>query len=89
MLTAVPPALWNDEGNGNDVVFGLAIFMPTILGYHSPWNDKNSGSVEDGQLLVPARKNCAALQSRRGVMMLFLPVQRDCRKDNQQPTGRE
>jgi hypothetical protein len=63
--------------------------MLSTLGYHSPRKDKNSGSVEDGQLLVPARTNCAALQSRRGVMMLFLLVQRDCRKDNQQPTGRE
>jgi hypothetical protein len=25
VLAAVPPALWNDEGNGNDVMFGLAI----------------------------------------------------------------
>ena len=74
MLTAVPPALWNDEGNGNDVIFGLAIFMPSTLGYHSPPQDKTSGSVEDGQLLYTCmyKYNCAALESRRGVMMLSL-----------------
>ena len=54
VLTAVPPALWNHEGNGNDLIYGLAIFMPSTLGYHSPRRDNNGGSVEDGQLLVLA-----------------------------------
>jgi len=36
VLIAVPPALWNDEGNEDDVILGLAIFMPSTLGYHSP-----------------------------------------------------
>lgn len=27
VLTAASPALWNDEGNGNDAIYGLSICM--------------------------------------------------------------
>ena len=86
MLTAVPPALWNDEGNGDNVIFGLAIFMPSTLGYHSPSRDRNSGSVEDGQLLlhlhVQVQLCCTEVKAWGNDAVST--KQRNCRKDDQQ-----
>ena len=91
VLTAVPPALWNDEGNGNNVIFGLAIFMPSTLGYHSPSRDRNSGSVEDGQLLlhlhVQVQLCCTEVKAWGNDAVST--IQRNCRKDDQQPSARE
>lgn len=60
MLTAAAPALWNDEGNGNDAIYGLAMFYALGFGYHSPWKNDNSGSVEDSQLLGTCMYFCCA-----------------------------
>jgi hypothetical protein len=54
VLTAAAPALWNDEGNGNDAIYGLAMFYALDFGYHSPSKYDQDGSVEDGRLLVHA-----------------------------------
>lgn len=60
VLTAAAPALWNDEGNGNDAIYGLAMFYAQSFGYHSPRKYNNSGSVEDSRLLGTCTYFCCA-----------------------------